>query len=41
MGEIREKFGIKKHLKIKVVQSRMRWAEYMQRMSEERLTKRG
>ena len=35
MGEIREEFGIKKHLKIKVVQSSVRCAEYIERMSEE------
>ena len=39
MKELREEIGIK-HLKMKVAGSRMRWAEHVQRMSEDRLSKR-
>ena len=35
MKELREEIGMKKHLKIKVVGSRMRWAGHVQRMSED------
>ena len=35
-----EEIGMKKHLKMKVVGSKMRWAGHVQRMDEERLSKR-
>ena len=34
--ELREEIGMKKHLKMKVVGSRMRWAGHVQRMGEDR-----
>ena len=40
MKELREEIGMKKHLKMKVVGSRMRWAGHVQRMGEDRLSKR-
>ena len=40
MKELREEIGMKKHLKVKVAGSRMRWAGHVQRMDEERLSKR-
>ena len=40
MKELRKEIGMKKHLKIKVVGSRMRWAGHVQRMGEDRLSKR-
>ena len=40
MKELREEIGMKKHLKRKVVGSRMRWAGHVQRISEDRLSKR-
>ena len=40
MKEFREEVGMKKHLKMKVVGSSMRWAAHVQRMSEDRLSKR-
>ena len=40
MKELREEIGMKKHLKMKVAGSRMRWAGHVQRMSEDRLSKR-
>ena len=40
MKELRDEIGIKKHLKMKVVGSRMRWAGHVQRMDEDRLSKR-
>ena len=33
--ELREEIGMKKHLKMKVVGSRMRWAGHVQRMGED------
>ena len=39
MKELREEIGMKKHLKIKVAGSRMRWAGHVQRMGEDRLSK--
>ena len=39
MKELREEIGMKKHLKMKVTGSRMRWAGHMQRMGEDRLSK--
>ena len=42
MKELREEICMKKkHLKMKVVGSRMRWAGHVQRMGEDRLSKRG
>ena len=40
MKELREEVGMKKHLKMKVTGSRMRWAGHVQRMGEDRLSKR-
>ena len=40
MKEMREEIGMKKHLKMKVVGSRMIWAGHVQRMGEDRLSKR-
>ena len=40
MKELREEIGMKKHLKMKVAGSRMRWAGHVQRMGEDRLSKR-
>ena len=40
MKELREAIGMKKHLKMKIVRSRMRWAGHVQRMGEDRLSKR-
>ena len=40
MKELREEIGMKKHLKMKVAGSRMIWAGHMQRMGEDRLSKR-
>ena len=40
MKELREETGMKKHLKVKAVGSRMRWAGHVQRMGEDRLSKR-
>ena len=40
MKELREEIDMKKHLKMKVAGSRMRWAGHVQRMSEDRLSKR-
>ena len=40
MEELRVEIGTKTHLNMKIVVSRLRWAGHIQRMSEERLTKR-
>ena len=40
MKELREEIGMKKHLKMKVPGSRMRWAGHVQIMGEDRLSKR-
>ena len=40
MKKLRKDIGMKKHLKIKVVGSRMRWAGHVQRTGEDRLSKR-
>ena len=40
MKELRETIGMKKHLKMKVVGSRMRWAGHVQRNGENRLSTR-
>ena len=40
MDELREEIGMKKHLKMKVAGSKMRWAGHVQRMGEDRLSKR-
>ena len=40
MKEFREEIGMKKHLTMKVAGSRMRWAGHVQRMVEDRLSKR-
>ena len=40
MKELREAIGMKTHLKMKVARSRMRWAGHVQRMGEDRLSKR-
>ena len=40
MKELKEEIGMKKHLKMKVARCRMRWAGHMQRMGEDRLSKR-
>ena len=40
MKELREEIGMKKHLKMKVAGSRMRWAGHAQRMNEDRLSKK-
>ena len=40
MKELREEIGMKKHPKMKVAGSRMRWAGHVQRMGEDRLSKR-
>ena len=40
MKGLREEIGRKKHLKMKVAGSRMRWAGHVQRMGEDRLLKR-
>ena len=40
MEELREEIGMKKHLKMKVAGSRMRWAGHVQSMGEDRLSKR-
>ena len=40
MKKSRKEIGMKKHLKIKVVGSRTRWAGHVQRMGEDRLSKR-
>ena len=40
MGELKEEIGMEGHLRMKVVGRRLRWAGHVQRMSEERLTKR-
>ena len=40
MKELREKIGMKKTPKMKVVGSRMRWAGHVQRRSKDRLSKR-
>ena len=40
MKELREEIGMKKQLKMKVAGSRMRWAGHVQRMGEDRLSKR-
>ena len=40
MEELKEEIGMKKHPRMKVVGSRLRWTGHIQRMSEERLTKR-
>ena len=40
MKKLIKEIGMKKHLKIKVVGSRMRWAGHVQRMGEDRLSKR-
>ena len=40
MKELREEIGMKIHLKMKVAGSRMRWERYVQRMGEDRLSKR-
>ena len=40
MTKLREEIGMKKHIKMKVVGSIMRWAGHVQRMGEERLLKR-
>ena len=37
---VREEIGIKRHPRMKVAGSRLRWTGHVQRMSEERLTKR-
>ena len=39
MNELREETGMKMHLKMKVAGSRIRWARYVQRMGEDRLSK--
>ena len=40
MKELREEIGKKKHLKMKIYESRMRWAGHVSRMGEDRLSKR-
>ena len=40
MKELTEDIGMKKHQKMKVAGSRMRWAGHVQRMGEDRLSKR-
>ena len=40
MKELREEIGLKNHLKMKVAESRMRRAGHVQRMGEDRLSKR-
>ena len=40
LKELREEIGMKKHIKMKVAGSRMRWAGHVQRMGEDRLSKR-
>ena len=40
MKELREESAMTKHLNMKVVGSRMRWAGHVQRMGEDRLPKR-
>ena len=39
MKELKEEIGMKKHIKMKVVGSRMRWAGHVQRIGEDRLLK--
>ena len=39
MGELREEIGMKKHLNMKLVGSRLRWSGYIQRMSEGNVVK--
>ena len=40
MKELREEIGMKNHPKMNVARSRMRCAEHVQRMAEDRLSKR-
>ena len=38
--ELREEIRMKKHMRLNVVESRLRWEGHIQRISEDRLTKR-
>lgn len=40
MKEFGEETGMKNHLKMKAVGNRMKWAGHVQRMSEDRLSKK-
>ena len=40
MGQLREEIGIKKHLRMKLVRSKLLWARHIKRTNDDRLTKR-